>query len=261
MVSTKIRPRIFQPIPKRFSIPANWWFQRYDRIFHFLLILLHSLWWWLCCGCCCRSQRRCVSLFNRNEHVRNAVCLLVCLFVRSYVIYFSLSICWRTFTGSKRKSKGMATEHDVHEAGGQKCVHQNLNIAFVFWILRTSSATNQLITKKIIDFIKGTVGFGIFFLRFSVLFNLIELYGVIHCNWINVEKKVWYYFVISFHSFFLFFGSVRHINSQTVWCHWSHQRQTFIKPFAKYCVVFWLRAVHTIRMTLCRQLESSWPPS
>lgn len=58
--------------------------------------------------------------------------------------------------GSKRKSKGMATEHDVHEAGGQKCVHQNLNIAFVFWILRTSSPANQLITKKIIDFIKGT---------------------------------------------------------------------------------------------------------
>lgn len=59
------------------------------------------------------------------------------------------------FVGSKRKSKGLATEHDVHEAGGQKCVEQNLNIAFVFWILSKNSATNHTTVKQIIEFIKG----------------------------------------------------------------------------------------------------------
>lgn len=148
----------------------------WPNIFHFLFTLLHNLWWWLCCFGC-HSRRRCVSLFfGRNEHVWNTVYLLACLFVRCYKFFFTFYPLSHTLTGSKRKSKGMATEHDVHEAGGQKCVHQNLNIAFVFWILRSSSTTNQLITKKIIDFIKGIVGIVIFFFfssLFSVLFNLI----------------------------------------------------------------------------------------
>lgn len=60
------------------------------------------------------------------------------------------------YAGSKRKSKGMATEQEVYEAGGQKCIQQNLNIAFVFWMLSRNSPNNQLIVKNIIEFIKGT---------------------------------------------------------------------------------------------------------
>lgn len=58
-------------------------------------------------------------------------------------------------SGSKRKSKGMATEQDVHEAGGQKCIQQNLNIAFVFFKLSKNTPSNQQIAKNIIEFVKG----------------------------------------------------------------------------------------------------------
>lgn len=49
----------------------------------------------------------------------------------------------------------MATEQEVFEAGGQKCIQQNLNIAFVFWALANNSSSNQTIVKNIIEFIKG----------------------------------------------------------------------------------------------------------
>lgn len=49
----------------------------------------------------------------------------------------------------------MATEQDVHEAGGQKCIQQNLNVAFVFWILSKNTPSNQMLAKNIIEFIKG----------------------------------------------------------------------------------------------------------
>lgn len=49
----------------------------------------------------------------------------------------------------------MATEQDVYEAGGQKCIQQNLNIAFVFWTLSKNTPSNQLLAKNIIEFIKG----------------------------------------------------------------------------------------------------------
>ncbi|XP_031640841.1 testis-expressed protein 10 [Contarinia nasturtii] len=60
------------------------------------------------------------------------------------------------FKGSKRKSKGMATEQDVFEAGGQKCIQQNLNIAFVFWTLSKNSRSNQSL-KTVIEFIKESL--------------------------------------------------------------------------------------------------------
>lgn len=51
----------------------------------------------------------------------------------------------------------MATEQEVYEAGGQKCIQQNLNIAFVFWILSKNSPANQLLAKNIIEFVKGMI--------------------------------------------------------------------------------------------------------
>lgn len=65
----------------------------------------------------------------------------------------------------------MATELEVYEAGGQKCIQQNLNIAFVFWCLSKSSPNNQLIVKHIIGFIKG-----FFFKWFSIQFTDIFVY-------------------------------------------------------------------------------------
>lgn len=50
----------------------------------------------------------------------------------------------------------MATEQDVHEAGGQNCIQQNLNIAFVFWTLSKDSRSNQSM-KTVIDYIKGII--------------------------------------------------------------------------------------------------------
>lgn len=62
-----------------------------------------------------------------------------------------------TFSGSKRKSKGVPTEQEVHEAGGTKCFLQNLNIAYVFCCLNNSNASkvNIELAEKIIKFLKG----------------------------------------------------------------------------------------------------------
>lgn len=49
----------------------------------------------------------------------------------------------------------MATEQEVHEAGGQKCIQQNMNISFVFWVLSKNTPSNQPQAKKIIEFVKG----------------------------------------------------------------------------------------------------------
>lgn len=35
----------------------------------------------------------------------------------------NIESCDFVFAGSKRKSKGIPTEQEVHEAGGQKCVN------------------------------------------------------------------------------------------------------------------------------------------
>lgn len=51
----------------------------------------------------------------------------------------------------------MATEQEVYDAGGQKCIQQNLNIAFVFWTLSKNSPSHQLTAGKIIEFIKGMI--------------------------------------------------------------------------------------------------------
>lgn len=70
------------------------------------------------------------------------------------VIFFS--------SGSKRKSKGMATEQDVYEAGGQKCHQQNLNISFVFACLMPElSPQNIPFADKIVQFLNGTESFKI----------------------------------------------------------------------------------------------------
>lgn len=59
-------------------------------------------------------------------------------------------------TGSKRKSKGQATEQDVFEAGGQKCYQQNLNISFIFTsIMPELSAQNTSLADKIVQFLKS----------------------------------------------------------------------------------------------------------
>lgn len=66
-------------------------------------------------------------------------------------IYFS-----HFHLGSKRKSKGMATEQEVRDAGGQKCYHQNFNIAHIFCRLNKNlSQSNQSWAKQIINFIKS----------------------------------------------------------------------------------------------------------
>lgn len=62
-----------------------------------------------------------------------------------------------SITGSKRKSKGMATEQDVFEAGGQKCHQQNLNISFVFACLVPElSPQNVPLADKILQFLNST---------------------------------------------------------------------------------------------------------
>lgn len=53
----------------------------------------------------------------------------------------------------------MATEQEVHEAGGRKCIEQNLNIVFVFWMLSKHTSSNQMTVKNILEFIKGNVIF------------------------------------------------------------------------------------------------------
>lgn len=58
--------------------------------------------------------------------------------------------------GSKRKSKGQATEQDVHEAGGQKCYQQNLNISYIFTCLMPElNAHNIPMADKIVQFLKS----------------------------------------------------------------------------------------------------------
>lgn len=52
-------------------------------------------------------------------------------FCGQFLIGFPYSQC-DGFKGSKRKSKGNATEQDVYEAGGQKCFQQNFGIAYLF---------------------------------------------------------------------------------------------------------------------------------
>lgn len=62
-----------------------------------------------------------------------------------------------TLTGSKRKSKGVATEQDVYEAGGQKCYQQNLNISFIFTCMMPElSAASTPLADKIVQFLKST---------------------------------------------------------------------------------------------------------
>lgn len=65
-----------------------------------------------------------------------------------------------SITGSKRKSKGMATEQDVFEAGGQKCHQQNLSISFVFACLVPElSPQNAPLADKILQFLNSTKSF------------------------------------------------------------------------------------------------------
>lgn len=60
----------------------------------------------------------------------------------------------RSKTGSKRKSKGMATEQDVFEAGGQECLQQNFNISYIFWILNSISSNSSVWGKKLVEYLK-----------------------------------------------------------------------------------------------------------
>lgn len=70
------------------------------------------------------------------------------------LIFFLTIFHFRSKTGSKRKSKGMATEQDVFEAGGQKCLPQNLNISYIFWILNSKSSNSSVWGKKLVEYLK-----------------------------------------------------------------------------------------------------------
>lgn len=60
------------------------------------------------------------------------------------------------FKGSKRKSKGTATEQEVHESGGQKCNQQNLNIAYIFCSMNVQVSTGARdLTERIIRYLKS----------------------------------------------------------------------------------------------------------
>lgn len=48
----------------------------------------------------------------------------------------------------------MATEQDVFEAGGQKCLQQNLNISYIFWILNNKLSNSSVWGKKLIEYLK-----------------------------------------------------------------------------------------------------------
>lgn len=48
----------------------------------------------------------------------------------------------------------MATEQDVFEAGGQKCLQQNLNISYIFWILNSKSTNSSVWGKKLVEYLK-----------------------------------------------------------------------------------------------------------
>lgn len=57
---------------------------------------------------------------------------------------------------SKRKSKGLATEQEVYEAGGHRCFVQNLYISYIFCCLnRDLSQARQQNVLKIIEFLKS----------------------------------------------------------------------------------------------------------
>lgn len=57
---------------------------------------------------------------------------------------------------SKRKSKGLATEQEVYEAGGHKCFIQNLYVSYIFCCLnRDLVKSRQLNVQKIIEFLKS----------------------------------------------------------------------------------------------------------
>lgn len=50
----------------------------------------------------------------------------------------------------------MATEQEIHEAGGQKCYQQNLNIAHIFCRLNKNlPKSNQSHAKQIIEYVRG----------------------------------------------------------------------------------------------------------
>lgn len=59
-------------------------------------------------------------------------------------------------SGSKRKAKGAPTEQDVYEAGGSRCLHQNLNVAYIFCCLNSNLTKNQSdAAERVIKFIKS----------------------------------------------------------------------------------------------------------
>lgn len=74
----------------------------------------------------------------------------VCVCVTSALIILHIA-------GSKRKSKGSATEQEVFEAGGQRCIEQNLNISYIFWMLNNKSVNSLTWGKKLIAYMKGNI--------------------------------------------------------------------------------------------------------
>lgn len=61
-------------------------------------------------------------------------------------------------SGSKRKSKGAPTEQDVHEAGGSRCLQQNLNLAYIFCCLNSHLTKAQVDTaERVIKFLRNNL--------------------------------------------------------------------------------------------------------
>lgn len=76
-------------------------------------------------------------------------------FCVQFLVGFPYSQC-DGFKGSKRKSKGMATEKEVSDAGGENCHHQNLCIAFIFACLNPEMINaHEKSANKVIEYIKG----------------------------------------------------------------------------------------------------------
>lgn len=62
------------------------------------------------------------------------------------------------FKGSKRKSKGNATEQDVFEAGGPNCFHQNFGVAYLFACINWSlGPKNRIEAERIAMFVQGNL--------------------------------------------------------------------------------------------------------
>lgn len=62
------------------------------------------------------------------------------------------------FKGSKKKSKGLPTEQDVHESGGSRCYQQNLSVANIFCCLNKNLTRAQYESgEKVIKFIKSMI--------------------------------------------------------------------------------------------------------